>query len=702
MKPADAVVSTTVPIGALPGSEAISHDAEVIVNAAPGGVYATDLEGRATLVNDAAARLLGWTTADLIGRTLHDVIHHTRPDGSPYPIEECPLHRTLRDGATRPAEEDVYWRKDGTSIPIEFYSHAIHRDGLLVGALVTFYDITERRRNEDRTHQLVREQFARAKAEFEHAQLQEVFAQAPALICVTRGPRHVIETANDQYISATGAANLVGKTMAEAFPASDGTHLALLDEVFASGTTRRGEEASSPLFTGATPSARRFNYVIQPLRDENGTVYGLLTHAVDVTAQVRERQILLVQHRLSELIARVGLILTGADSLQEALQACAEAVVAHTDAALVRIWTLDDDEQTLELQASAGMYIHRDGVYSRVPIGRFEIGLIAQERKPQVTNQVIGDPRIGDQEWARREGMVSFAGYPLVLGRELVGVLAMFGRRSLDDADLQALGAVAYSLSVGIQRKRSEDALRVSERDLRKRAEELARLASALERSNQELDAFAYAASHDLRAPLRGIANLAQWIEEDLSDQLHDETREMLALMRSRMHRMEGLIQGLLEYSRAGRVHHDVESVDTARVVHDAVDLLSPPAAASVTLAPDLPTVICERLPLQQVFLNLIGNALKHANRIDPNIAITARDAGEFYEFAVADNGPGIAPQFQERIWGIFQTLEARDTTEGTGIGLALVRKLVESQGGRVWVESTPGAGATFRFRWRK
>jgi PAS domain S-box-containing protein len=535
MNPADNPVSTTVQTGALPGSDVITYDAELILNAIPGGVYGADLDGRATLVNDAATRILGWTAADLIGRVLHEVIHHTRPDGSAYPIEECPLYRTLRDGETRRTEEDVYWRKDGTSIPIEFYSHPIRRDGVLVGALVTFRDITERRRGEERTHQLVREQFARAKAEVQHAQLRDVLAQAPALICVTRGPRHVIETANDEYLAATGATDLVGKTMVEAFPEVEGDHIALLDEVFASGVTRRGEEASSPLFTGHALSGRRFNHVIQPLCDDSGTVYGLLTHAVDVTAQVRDRE-----------------------------------------------------------------------------------------------------------------------------------------------------------------------ALRVSERDLRKRADELTRLAAALERSNHELDAFAYAASHDLRAPLRGIANLAQWIEEDLHDQLRDDTREMLGLMRSRMHRMEGLIEGLLEYSRAGRVHHDVELIDTGRIVRDAVDLLSPPEGATVVIASDLPTITGERLPLQQVFLNLIGNAIKHANRVDLQIQITAREVGEFYEFAVADNGPGIDPRYQKQIWGIFQTLEARDKVEGTGIGLALVKKLVESQGGRAWVDSTPGSGATFRFLWRK
>jgi len=253
-------------------------------------------------------------------------------------------------------------------------------------------------------------------------------------------------------------------------------------------------------------------------------------------------------------------------------------------------------------------------------------------------------------------------------------------------------------------RKRSEEALRQSEQNLRLRAEELARVAHALERSNRELDAFAYAASHDLRAPLRGIANLAQWIEEDLQqqDRLPPETAEMLQLMRSRMHRMEALIEGLLQYSRAGRLHQPPEMVDTRKLVRDVVDLLSPPEDVTVSISSDLPAFVTSRLPLQQVFLNLIGNALKHANRQHADVEISWADAGPSFEFSVKDNGQGIPKEFQDRIWGIFQTLEARDQVEGTGIGLALVKKLIEAEGGRVWVESEPGHGATFKFLWPK
>jgi PAS domain S-box-containing protein len=232
------------------------------------------------------------------------------------------------------------------------------------------------------------------------------------------------------------------------------------------------------------------------------------------------------------------------------------------------------------------------------------------------------------------------------------------------------------------------------------KAAELLRITRALELSNRELDQFAYVASHDLKAPLRGIANLSQWLEEDFGGEISAEAREHLELLRGRVHRMEGLIDGILQYSRAGRMRELPESVDVGELIDEVVDLLAPPEEAQIRVG-EMPALQAERLPLQQVFMNLIGNALKYSGPV-PRVEISVRDAGDFHEFVVADEGPGIAPEFHDRIFGIFQTLEARDRVEGTGIGLSLVRKVVDSRRGRVWVESGVGAGAAFHFLWPK
>ena len=174
----------------------------------------------------------------------------------------------------------------------------------------------------------------------------------------------------------------------------------------------------------------------------------------------------------------------------------------------------------------------------------------------------------------------------------------------------------------------------------------------------------------------------------------------MLEQLRGRVVRMEGLIDGILEYSRVGRSKAKVERIEVARLLHETVDLLAPPAG-TVEIAPAMPTIEGDRLQLQQVFLNLIGNALKHADGERPVIEVRLRDEGaDFCEFCVTDNGPGIAPEYHERIFTIFQTLRARDEVEGTGIGLSVVKRTVENQGGQVWVESDVGKGASFSFLW--
>ena len=228
----------------------------------------------------------------------------------------------------------------------------------------------------------------------------------------------------------------------------------------------------------------------------------------------------------------------------------------------------------------------------------------------------------------------------------------------------------------------------------RKSAEE------SLRRRNAELDQFAYVTSHDLKAPLRGIANLSRWIEEDLDGSIPPEVAGQFDLLRGRVNRMEAMIDAILQYSRIDRTETPSETVDVRALLTEVIDLLSPPTRIAISLDDDMPTLHTPRLRLFQVFQNLLSNAIKHHDKPNGTIHIGGEVQGEWVHFSVADNGPGIAPKFQERIWVIFQTLEARDKVENTGVGLALVKKIVEGQGGIVSVESEAGQGATFKFTW--
>lgn len=233
----------------------------------------------------------------------------------------------------------------------------------------------------------------------------------------------------------------------------------------------------------------------------------------------------------------------------------------------------------------------------------------------------------------------------------------------------------------------------------RKQAEEQqTRLMQELESANDELKNFAYVVSHDLKAPLRAIGSLADWLSTDYADRFDAEGKEHMRLLISRVHRMDGLIDGILQYSRVGRLKEESAPVDLDHLVHEVIDLLAPPENIAVTIENSLPTIAGERIRLQQVFQNLLSNAIKYMDKPQGEIRVGCSSGKEEWKFSVSDNGPGIEARHFERIFHLFQTLAPRDRVESTGVGLALVKKIVEMYGGRVWVESAVGKGSTFFF----
>lgn len=229
-----------------------------------------------------------------------------------------------------------------------------------------------------------------------------------------------------------------------------------------------------------------------------------------------------------------------------------------------------------------------------------------------------------------------------------------------------------------------------------------AQLVKELESVNQELKDFAYIASHDLKAPLRAIKTLADWISTDYADKLDKDGQEQLKLLRQRVDRMHNLIDGILQYSRVGRVREKITEIELNQLLPEIIDMLAPPANIKITVISDMPNVKCEETRITQVFQNLLSNAVKYMDKPDGLIKVGCTEEGESWKFSVADNGPGIEKQHWERIFKIFQTLAPRDEFESTGIGLTVVKKIVEMYGGKIWLESEVGKGTTFFWTFPK
>ncbi|MBN1272545.1 MAG: GHKL domain-containing protein [Candidatus Aminicenantes bacterium] len=227
---------------------------------------------------------------------------------------------------------------------------------------------------------------------------------------------------------------------------------------------------------------------------------------------------------------------------------------------------------------------------------------------------------------------------------------------------------------------------------------EVAVRTAELRLANKELQDFAYIVSHDLKAPLRGVDQLAGWFYEDYSGSIDEKGRKNLELMVQRVDRMHKLIDGILQYSRAGRLREKMIKLDLNVVVEEVVENITPPSHIAIKIQEGLPVILGDRARIEQVFQNLIDNAVKYMDKPEGRIRVGCEDAGEYWKFTVSDNGPGIDEAYREKIFKIFQTLETSERKDSTGIGLSIVKKVIEQYGGKIWVDSDPGNGCTFTF----
>jgi PAS domain S-box-containing protein len=419
----------------------------------------------------------------------------------------------------------------------------------------------------------------------------------------------------------------------------------------------------------------------------------VLAHDVTERAHIEETQM----RRTTHLALRADVSVALAKGDTAFLEGCTEAIVKDLGAAFARIWTLNKEENVLELQASSGMYTHIDGPHARVPVGVYKIGLIAEERQPHITNEVQIDPRVSDKEWAKREGMIAFAGYPLIVEDRLLGVMAMFARKRLADDTLDALASVAEFISQGIERKRAEEALRASEEQLRQ---------------SQKLEAIGTLAggiAHDFNNILAAVMGYSELAQRDISRDSHAQAhleQVLIACTRAR-----DLVRQILTFSR--QKEHEQEVLQLQPIIDETLKLLrvSLPSTIEIRQTVEAATVsvLGDATQIQQVIMNLgvnAGQSMKEhggileirLTRMDIDLRFAAAypglKEGPHICLTVTDSGGGMDRAIQERIFEPFFTTKA--TGEGTGLGLAVVHGIVKNHGGAITVYSEPGVGTTF------
>jgi PAS domain S-box-containing protein len=641
-------------------------------------IIAAGEDGRILFVNASVEKVFGYKPAEMIGAELTRLM----------PDFMTRLREIARRGAERGQKrvnrsgvELKGVRKGGKEIPVEAAFGEYSSDGKRVFTSVV-RDITERKRAE----------VARNAAETHY---QELFDNANDIIytCDLEG----------RFTSLNlTAERLTGHKREDVLKTDFGKIVApesleLVRQTIADRIANKTDAAPYEIEIICKDGRRLPVEINARLIYEQGRPVAIQGIARDTSERKRDERARQRLSRQAALRADISDILTSGEiTLRQSLQKCAEAIVAHLDAAFARIWLLNDKEQALELQASAGMYTRLDGTHARVPVGQYKIGLIAEEKTPSLTNDLANDTRVSDREWARREGIVSFAGYPLLIGDRLIGVIAMFAKHKLEQDMLNSLELVADKVVQGVQRRWIEEqraAFLEREQAARRLAEDASRLK----------DDFLAMISHELRAPLTAILGWAQMLRSGALDRASAE-RALLTIERNAKSQAH-LVGDLLDASRitSGKLTLETRAVELMSIVEAAVDGVRPSVEAKnlrmqIVLEPWVGPFNGDQERLKQVVWNLLSNAIKFTPQ-GGLIEVRLERLETKALLIVSDTGQGIDPEYLPYVFDRFSQMDSssRRRQGGLGLGLAIVKHIVELHGGAIYAYSRgEGQGSDF------
>jgi PAS domain S-box-containing protein len=662
-----------------------SHN-QVPPNAAPRstiGMAVSHPDGRLMLVNPTFCTITGYSESELLGTTLAAITHPDDREANARLLEQL----LAGDRASFELEQrfvtksaEVVWVLSSVSMRRGPGGHPDH-------LMTLCQDITTLKRASGRhlAGDLDPEGLISAEMLASQQHFWQLTEFIPGVVW-TAQPDGLVDYANRYWLSFTGLTldQTRGWGWAQVLHPDDlprvqnlwGQHVARGEAIEVQYRVRR---ASDGAYRWCLARAR-------PLRDDVGTIVRWFGTVTDIDERKTAERTLQESDQRTELLARVGLALNRANSLPAMAHECCQLICDYLGAAFCRIWMLNDDGQMLELKASAGMYTRLNGEFSRIRMGDFRI---AAERRAMLINRVVGDPRIVNQEWARREGIVSFAAQPLLSGDRLVGVLGLFAKNPLAPETTSCLATIADAIALGLQRVYTENLLRAAR--------------AAADRASRAKSEFLSRMSHELRTPLNSVVGFTGLLRMEFSGPLNPEQKKQLEMVANSARLLLALINDLLDLStiEADRMTVHWEWFSLMPLIEESCDSFAPQVSAKhLQLVRDFTQadiqINSDRKKCQQILLNLLNNAIKFTD--EGNVKVSVRLLDTHIQIGIEDTGIGIRTEELPRLFQPFQRLNTLDDgpREGSGLGLHLCQRLCRLIGAEIQVESKYGSGSRF------
>lgn len=617
-----------------------------VVEMAPCAMVMVNEAGQINMVNVKAEEIFGYQRKELLGLSIDQLLPERYRGHHPQHIRHFFANPSSRPMAA--GREMFARRKDGSEFPVEIGLNPIKRS-IGMEVLSTIVDISERKRME----QDLQEKEAHFRMLIENV-------KDYSIIALDKNGYVVKWNLGAERLKGYRADEIIGQHYSLFYPKEE-VDQGKINEILAIAA-RDGIFEDEGWRVRQDGSQFMANVAINAVFDSTGALQGFVKITRDITERIQREEQLYALNNLHQAIldsTNFSIISTNSQGIIEIFNKSAERMLGYSAGEVRGKMTPAVIHDAQEIEARAEQLSQELGEVIEPGFEAF----VAKSRRFTVPDE---------NEWIyiRKDG----SRFPVLLS-----VTTLHNSRS------EISGFVGVALDITERKQAEADRIQ---------------LMNQLQRINQELNNFAYVASHDLKSPLHGIDQLATWITEDLGETLNADTQVHLRLMRSRIMRMEMLLDDLLTYSRVGRSNEEITNVNTLNLIQGIFELVSNTKQIRLLVAEDLPELFARKVPLELVFRNLIANAIKHHDKPQGAIEISARPVEDGFEFAVKDDGPGIPPEHQERVFAMFQTLRPRDEVEGSGIGLALVKKAVESEGGRVMLHSEGKLGCTFYFTW--